>query len=279
MAVELAPRHKVGLALSSPLILASGTIGYGDAISRSLDLSCCGAWVTAPIGLRPRSGSPPPRMAEVPGGLVLAETGQNPGLSHVIRRHGPSWARLGLPVIVRLWGSDEEQATVAHQLETVESVAAVELAPDDRLRPADVAGLVRAVRHACDLPVLVALPLLPNVADWAMACEEAGADALVVGQPPRARGVAANGATVQGRLYGPAVAPLAWAALEQVARADAGLPLIGAGGVHRPADVQTFLRLGAAAVEVDTAIWVDPTLLRRLFDNLKGLQDPQGSTA
>lgn len=270
MAVELAPRHKIGLALSSPLILASGIIGYGDARARSLDLSCCGAWVTAPIGLQPRPGSPPPRMAEVPGGFVLAETGQNPGVSYVIRQYAPLWARLGLPVIARLWGSDEEQAAVAHQLEASERVAAVELAPEDRLSPADAAGLVRAVRRECDLPMLVELPLLPNVVDWAMACQEAGADVLVIGQSPRALGVAADGAVVLGRLYGPAVAPLAWAALEQVARANVGLPLIGAGGVHRPADVQTFLRLGAVAVEVDTAIWVDPTLLRRLLDHLEG---------
>ena len=269
MAVELAPYHKVGLTISSPLILASGTIGYGDAIARSLDLSCCGAWVTAPIGLKPRLGSPPPRVAEVPGGLVLSETGQNPGVNYVIREFASLWARLELPVIARLWGSDEEQAAVAHQLETVESVAAVELAPDDRQGPADAASLVRAVRHACDLPVLVVLPLLPDVVDWAMACREAGADVLVIGQPPRALGMTVDGTSVLGRLYGPAVIPLAWAALEQVNRANVGLSLIGTGGVHRPADVQTFLRLGAVAVAVDVAIWVDPTLLRRLFDYLK----------
>ncbi len=272
MAVELAPYHKVGLTLSFPLILASGIIGYGNAIARSLDLSCCGAWVTAPVGLKPRAGSPPPRMAEVPGGLVLAETGQNPGVGYVIRQYSSSWARLGLPVIARLWGSDEEQVAVARQLEASERVAAVELAPDDRRGPADAAGLVGAVRRECELPVLAMLPLSPNVADWAMACQEAGADALVIGQSPRALGMAADGTAVLGRLYGPAVAPLAWAALERVAQAGVTLPLIGAGGVHHPTDVQTFLRLGAVAVEVDTAIWVDPTLLRRLFDRLEGLE-------
>ncbi len=264
MTIELAPHHKVGLMLTSPLILAAGVIGYGDALPRALDLSRCGAWVTAPIGLRPCPGSPPPRLAEVPGGLVLAETGQNPGVGRVIQQYGPSWPHLGLPVIARLWGTMEDQAVVARRLEKVESVAALELAPADALGPEAAADLVRMVRQACDLPLLVALPLLTDEAEWAIACAEAGADALVVGQPPRALGLTADGAPVHGRLYSPVVAPLAWAALERITAAGLGLPLIGAGGIHHPADARAFLRLGAVAFQVDTAIWVDPTLLARI---------------
>ncbi len=272
MSIELAPDHKFGLSLSSPLILAAGMIGYGDARARALDLSHCGAWVTAPIGLRPRPGPPPPRMAEVPGGLILTETGQNPGVDRVIQQHRAAWSRLGLPVIARLWGDEEDQAAVAERLEGIESIAALELAPDDRLGPEAAARLVQRVRHACDLPLLIALPLRADVIDWAAACAEAGANALVIGQPPRGMGLTADHTPVHGRLYGPAVAPLARAALEQVASAELGLPLIGASGIHHPQDAHQFLQLGAVAFQIDTAIWIDPTLPERITTSLKELE-------
>jgi len=280
--IELAPHHKMGLALRSPLILAVGMIGYGDAVPRALDLGCCGAWVTGPIGLRSRGGVPPPRLAEVRGGVppprlaevrggvVLAETGQNPGVDQVIRRHSAAWERWEVPVIARLWGAPEEQAAVAQRLEGAGGVAALELAPDDRLGPEAAADLVEAVRGACEIPLLAVLPLASNVVDWAVACVEAGADALVVGRAPRALGIARDAQPVRGRLYGPAVAALSMAALEAVALADLGVPLVGSGGVHHVSDVHAFLRLGAMAVQIDTAVWVDPTLLERIG---KALED------
>ncbi|HEY63347.1 MAG TPA: dihydroorotate dehydrogenase [Caldilineae bacterium] len=270
MSIELAPDHKTGLVLRSPRILAAGMIGYGDARSRALDLSDFGAWVTAPISLRSRSGSPPPRMAEVPGGVVLVETGQNPGVHRVLRDHAMAWSRMGLPVIARLWGSEDEQAAVAEQLDQAECVAALELAPDDREGPEAAARLVSSVRRSCELPLLVILPLVPDVVDWATACAEAGANALVVGQPPRAIGFTGDGVPMRGRLYGPTIAALAWASLEQVARADLGLPLIGAGGIHRPEDARAFLTLGAVAFQIDVAIWIDPTLPKRVMSALEG---------
>ncbi|MCD6289647.1 MAG: hypothetical protein J7M34_04020, partial [Anaerolineae bacterium] len=134
MTIELAPGHKVELMLSSPLILASGMIGYGDARARALDISYCGAWVTAPIGLAPRSG-PPTRAVEISGGIVLSETGQNPGVERVLRRYRALWRRMEIPTIARLWGSAGEQAAVAERLETAQCVAALELAPDEDVGP------------------------------------------------------------------------------------------------------------------------------------------------
>ncbi len=273
--IELAPHHKVGLPLASPLILASGMIGYGDALSRILDLAVCGAWVTAPVSLRPGQTSPsePPatRAVEVPGGFVLAEGGDDPGVRQIIRRYGPIWPRLGLPVIVRLRGAADDarddltgQALAAQRLAGVAGVAALELAPEAQRGPAAASELIRLVRQASDLPLLVALPLGPDMVAWATASAEAGADALVIAQPPHAAAFAANGALVRGRLYGPAAAPLAWDALAQVAALGLDLPLIGSGGVHRAEDVRAFRQLGAVAVQIDSAVWIDPTCLRRL---------------
>lgn len=273
--IELAPRHKIGLTLRSPLILAAGMIGYGDARPRALDLSACGAWITAPIGQRPpvslsEDNADAPRRAEVPGGVVLAPATHSPSVSRVLRRYAPTWPRLGLPVIAHLAATArpapeeaDQLAAIAQRLASAPGVAALELAPPVDAGIDAASALIAQIRHASDLPLLVALPLVPTIDQWAVACAEAGADALVVGQPPLAAAPTRQGPLLRGRLYGPAVAPLAWEALERVAALGLDLPLVGAGGVHQIDDILTYLRLGATAVQIDTVVWIDPACLQR----------------
>lgn len=271
--IELAPRHKIGLPLRSPLILAAGMIGYGDARPRALDLSACGAWVTAPIGPRPPASPPEdnaPRRAEVPGGVVLALASHSPSVSRVLRRYAPTWPRLGLPVIAHLAATArpapeeaDHLAAIAQRLASVPGIAALELAPPIDAGIDAASALIAQIRHTSDLPLLVALPLVPTIDQWAVACAEAGADALVVGQPPLAAAPTRQGTLVRGRLYGPAVAPLAWEALARVAALGLDLPIVGAGGVHQIDDILTYLHLGATAVQIDTVVWIDPACLQR----------------
>lgn len=276
--IELAPHHKIGLPLRSPIILAAGMIGYGDARPRALDFNACGAWVTAPIGRQPcaapaEDGAASLRRAEIPGGVVLAPPPYPSSVGHVLRRYAPAWPRLGLPAIAHLEATarpaseeNDRLIAIAQRLASTPGIAALELAPliDVASLTADVAStLVAQIRHVSDLPLLVALPLVPAIDHWAVACAEAGADALVIGQPPLAAAPARQGAFVRGRLYGPAVAPLAWEALARVAALKLDLPLVGAGGVNQIGDVLTYLHLGATAVQIDTVIWVDPECLQR----------------
>ncbi len=273
--IELAPRHKIGLPLRSPLILAAGMIGYGDARPRALDLSACGAWVTAPIGQQPPTSpaegdADTPRRAEVPGGVVLAPTPYTPSVSRVLRRYAPAWPRLGLPAIAHLEATahpapdeGDRLVAIARRLAGAPGVAALEVAPHIDAGADTASALLTQIRHVSDLPLLAALPLVPAIDQWAVACAEAGADALVIGQPPPAAAPSRQSFLVRGRLYGPAVAPLAWEALARVAALELGIPLVGAGGVHQIDDVLTYLRLGATAVQIDTVVWIDPECLQR----------------
>lgn len=273
--IELAPRHKIGLPLHSPLILAAGMIGYGDARPRALDLNACGAWVTAPLGQQPvtspsEDNVDTPKRAEVPGGVVLAPAPYSLSISHVLRRYAPAWPRLGLPVIAHLEatarpasGENDRLVATAQRLASTPGVAALELAPHIDAGIDAASALLAQIHHVSDLPLLVALPLVPAIDQWAVACAEAGADALVVGQPPLAAAPTHQGTLVRGRLYGPAVAPLAWEALTRVAALGLGIPLIGAGGIHEIDDILTYLRLGATAVQIDTVVWIDPACLQR----------------
>jgi len=156
-------------------------------------------------------------------------------------------------------------ARTARALETTGAVAGLEVGLPEDASPADAAGLVTAARES-ELPLLARLPLA-RAADLAAACVEAGADALVVGAPPVGSALHPSGQIVTGRLYGPAMHALALRALLAV-RPLVDVPLVGCGGIHAVADARTLLGAGAIAVQVDSAIFTDPSLLGRLAETL-----------
>ncbi len=255
--IELAPDHKIGLCLSNPLMPAAGCFGYGVEYAGLMDVARLGAIVTNPVTLRPRKGAAQPRLVELSDGFVLNTGGQNPGVRQVIRRYAGHWRRLPVPVIVHL-AADAPEAIgrTAHALATTGAVAALEAELPDGVTAAHAARLLAA---ACDseLPILVRLPLC-DAGDLAVVCVEAGADALVVAAPPTAAARHPSGKLLTGRLYGRAVHALVLPVLEQV-RALVDVPLVACGGVHSPADVHVFLDAGAAAVQVDSVLFRDPS--------------------
>jgi dihydroorotate dehydrogenase (NAD+) catalytic subunit len=264
--IELAPGHKVGLLLPNPLMTAAGCFGYGPEYTGLVDISRLGAIVTNPVTLRPRRGASQPRLAETPGGFVLNTGNQNPGVRRVIQRYAGVWKRLGVPVIVHLAPDDPGAlARTARALETTGVVAGLEVGLPEDVSPADAAGLVAAA-HESELPLLVKLPLA-RAAETAVACVEAGADALVVGAPPVGAAIHPSGQVVTGPLYGPSLHPLALHALLAV-RPLVDVPLVGCGGVHTVEDVRAFFGVGAAAVQVDSAVFADPSVLGRLAEAL-----------
>ncbi len=264
--IELAPRHKVGLPLSNPLMTAAGCFGYGPEYADLVDISRLGAIVTNPVSLRPRRGAAQPRLVETPGGFILNTGDQNPGVKRVLQRHAAAWKRLGRPVVVHLMPDDlEALARTARALETVGAVAGLEVGLPEDASHADAAGLIAAA-HESELPLLARLPLA-RAADLAAVCVEAGADTLVIGAPPLGSALHSSGQVITGRLYGPALHALAVHALAKV-RSLVDIPLVGCGGIHSVADARALLDAGAVAVQVDSAIFVDPSLLDRLADSL-----------
>ena len=268
LSVELAPGR--GLLLANPILVASGTFGYGVEYGEVVDVQRIGAICCKGTTLRPRAGNPPPRVT---------------GVDAVIDRYCPIWQGWNVPVIVNVAGeSIDDYVEVARRLDGVPGVAGIELnisCPNvgkgglqfaiDR----DAARAVTAaVRRATELPLLVKLS--PNVADIrpiAKAIEEAGADAItaintlsgLAVAPDRTRAFLGN---TYGGLSGPAIKPVALRVVYEVAQV-VSIPIVAIGGVTNLDDVLDFLACGAVAVQVGTAIFADPELPVRLGDELR----------
>jgi len=284
LSVDLAPEHG-GLMLANPIMVASGTFGYGVEYDEVVDVQRLGAICCKGTTLRPRAGNPPPRVTETPGGMLNSIGLQNPGVDAVIEKYGPLWQGWKVPVIVNIAGeSIEDYVEVARRLDGVPGVAGIELnisCPNvgkgglqfaiDR----DAARAVTAaVRRATDLPLLVKLS--PNVADVrpiAKAIEEAGADAItaintlsgLAVSPDRTRAFLGN---TYGGLSGPAIKPVALRIVYEVAQV-VSIPIVAIGGVTNLGDVLDFFACGAVAVQVGTAIFADPELPVRLVEELR----------
>jgi dihydroorotate dehydrogenase (NAD+) catalytic subunit len=267
-AVDLAPDHKTGLTLANPVMPAAGCFGFGTQYARLVEVEALGAVVVGPLTVRPRQGAEPPRTVPIPGGVLLHTGLANPGIAAAVRRYARTWARSPVPVIVHVAGtSPAEAASGCQRLWSVEAVAAIELGLPDTADPDEASAIVQAAHTVARQPLIVRLPLA-----WADAlCEAAvaaGADALTVAAPPRGTAWhAPTGRFVTGRLYGPFVLPLALRALRRVAELVL-VPLIGCGGIHSAEDARAFLHAGAAAIQVDGALWRDPAGLARIARDL-----------
>ena len=268
--VEIAP----GLRLATPLLAASGTFGFGFEMEAVGGHAGYGAIVSKGTSLHPREGNPPPRIAEVPSGMLNAIGLQNPGVEVVAVDYAPRWGEWAVPVIVNVVGeSVEDYVAVVRRLEDVPNIAGIELnisCPNVGAKgmmfgtDARLAGQVTAaVRAATGRPLVV--KLTPNVTDIvaiARAIVDAGADALsavntYVGMTldlHSGRPVLAN---TTGGMSGPAIRPLAMHAVYTVARA-VSVPVIASGGVSSGDDALEFLLAGARAVQVGTLNFLRP---------------------
>jgi dihydroorotate dehydrogenase (NAD+) catalytic subunit len=273
-----------GLVLPNPILVASGTFGYGIEYGDVVDVERLGAICCKGTTLKARIGNPTPRVTETPGGMLNSIGLQNPGVDAVVEKYAGTWAGWTVPVIVNVAGeSVSDYVEVTRRLEGVPGIAGIELnisCPNvgkGGLQFAIDAGaageVTAAVRHVTDLPLLVKLS--PNVADIrpiARAIADAGADALTAINTLSGIAVAAGRArpllgNVYGGLSGPAVKPIALRVVYEAVQV-VSIPVVGIGGVTELADVLDFLAVGAVAVQVGTAIFADPTLPIRLVDEL-----------
>jgi dihydroorotate dehydrogenase (NAD+) catalytic subunit len=273
-----------GLVLPNPILVASGTFGYGVEYGDVVDIDRLGAICCKGTTLKPRIGNPTPRVTETPGGMLNSIGLQNPGVDAVIEKYARTWAGWKVPVIVNVAGeSVRDYVEVTRRIEGVPGIAGIELniscpnVGQGGLQFAIDAGaaaeVTAAVRRATDLPLLVKLS--PNVADIrpiARAIADAGADALtaintlsgIAVAPGRNKPLLGN---IYGGLSGPAVKPVALRIVYEAAQVVT-IPVVAIGGVTELADVLDFLAVGAIAVQVGTAIFADPTLPVRLVDEL-----------
>lgn len=274
LAVDLAPGAKRSLVLPNPVMVASGTFGYGTEYARVFDIQRLGGIVTKTTTLAPRRGNRPVRIAETPGGMLNSIGLQNIGVGALVRDLAPIYASWRVPVIASIMGfTVHEYADVAARLEGVDGIAGVELnlsCPNtDRggiefgQDPEAAASVLRGVTRATTLPIIA--KLTPNVADpviVARAVVDAGAHALCVGNTLQAMAIDLEaGRPVIGNTFaglsGPALKPVALRQVYAVAGAvDA--PVIGCGGISNARDALEFILAGASAVQVGTATFANP---------------------
>lgn len=271
--IDLAPNHKHGLVASSPLLLAGGVIGGGDALPRGFDAATLGAVVIGPLTERSRAGAATPRLAEFPGGFVLETGGQNRGVDATLRSYEQLWRNLGCPVIVQL--ADHQPHALAASARRM--AASVNVHGFELLLPRNATNelarsLVRALVRASDLPAWVKLPL-ETATSLAPTAVESGAVGLVLAQPPlgTVRRAGADGSLhwVTGSVYGAALFPLTLRTVLEVARMSLPAAIIAAGGVNSAEQAEQALAAGAHAVQIDSLAWVEPALIRAIGERVK----------
>lgn len=262
-----------GVQLKNPVMVASGTYGYGREFESFYDPALLGAIVVKGTTLEPKAGNLPPRIMETPAGMLNAIGLQNDGVEVLCSQHLPYLHAKGIPAIVNFSGNTVEQyCAVASRLDK-EPVAALEAnisCPNVKKGGmqfgADIevaANLVREIKRVTSLPLIVKLS--PNVTDivaMARAVESAGADALalintLVGMAINVKTRRPYLSTYTGGLSGPAIKPVAVRMVWQVAKA-VSIPIIGMGGIATAADAIEFFLAGASAVSIGTANFVDP---------------------
>ncbi|MCY8490056.1 dihydroorotate dehydrogenase [Bacillus atrophaeus] len=281
-----------GLQLKNPIIPASGCFGFGKEFARFYDLSCLGAIMIKATTKEPRFGNPTPRVAETGAGMLNAIGLQNPGLESVLHNELTWLEQFDTPIIANVAGSQvEDYVEVAEQISKAPNVNALELnisCPNVKTggiafgtNPAMAAELTKAVKKVSQVPVYVKLsPNVANIAEIAVAIEEAGADGLTMintligmrldlktGQP-----ILAN---KTGGLSGPAVKPVAIRMVYEVSQA-VNIPIIGMGGVQTAEDAFEFLLAGASAVAVGTANFVNPFACPEIIGQLPDVLQKYG---
>lgn len=275
MKPSLAVDLGAGLVLPTPVLVASGCAGTGRELAGLVELRRVGGLVSRSITLDARKGSPPPRIAETPSGTVWSTGLQNPGVAVFVEDELPRLARGGCPVIVSVaGGSLEEFVRVIGALQTRPEVAAIEihLSGRDEELHREVLGehvdrtseVVGAVARMSLVPVFAKIPIAAShLPELARAAVRAGAHGLTIGGPPPALGVRANDLRpalggVTGWMSGPALKPLTLRAVFEASRAVPEAPIVAVGGVRTAEDAVEMLLAGAAAVQVGTAVLVDP---------------------
>ncbi len=263
-----------GLKLKNPVMLASGTWGFGETVPEGV-LKKVGALVTKGISLRAREGNPPPRLSETPCGLINSIGVENPGIEAFLRDILPRLLELGPPVVVNLFGeSVEEFAELVKRLQGT-GVGGVELnisCPNVKkgglafAKDVDaVRKLVAEVRGLWEGFLAVKLSPVGPVEEVAVVSEEEGADALVCANTYPALSVLKGPSRRLhlGGLSGPAIKPLTLRLVYELSK-RVSIPIIGCGGITSFEDIEDYFFVGARAVQVGTGVLLNPYLVEEL---------------
>jgi dihydroorotate dehydrogenase (NAD+) catalytic subunit len=279
-------KTKIGnLELKNPVMVASGTFGYGEEFHESFyDISKLGAVVTKGISLAPKLGNEMPRVIEVASGMINAIGLANIGVDAFLSEKLPFLEKVGATVIVNVMGSTkEEYAEVARRLDVASGVCAIEInisCPNVKagglqfgIDPESAKDVTALVRNAFSRMLIVKLsPQTSSIPAMASAVEQAGADAISLINTIPAMAIDAKAkkpvlANVTGGLSGPAIKPIALRMVYEAAH-SVKIPVIGIGGIMNVMDAVEFMLAGASAIQIGTANFVRPMAAMEIIDGL-----------
>jgi len=273
-----------GVEFANPIMTASGCCGYGEELAEIFPLSKLGALVTKSITAEPRLGHPPPRTAETASGMLNAIGLANVGINRFLTEKVPFLKKQKTRVIVNVAGSSEQEyIDICSRLNDVPELDMIEL--NISCPNVDEGGMqfgasaqltekvVKAVKKVYHRPLIAKLsPNVTSVVEIAKAAEQGGAEVLslinsLVGTTIDIHTWQPRLTNNKGGLTGPCVKPVALAMIDAV-YSNCSLPIIGIGGCSTWEDMVEFLLVGASAVQVGTALFVQPEAPVKIIEGL-----------
>ncbi len=283
-------RIKIGsLELRNPVILASGTCGYGAELEDFMSMDQLGGIIVKGTTLEHREGNAYPRMAETASGMLNAVGLQNKGIDYFETNIYPQLAEYDTHVIVNVNGNTvEDYVDLSRRISSLDAIHAIELnisCPNVKrggmifgTNPGSAREVISAVRKVYDKTLIVKLsPNVTDVTEFARISQEEGADAVslvntLLGMAIDARTMRPKLSTVTGGLSGPAIKPVALRMVWQTARAVT-IPVIGLGGIMNTDDALEFIMAGATAVQIGTASFIEPRTATMVVQGINSFLD------
>jgi len=273
------------LKLRNPIMLASGTVGYGNEIAEFSNLNKLGGIVTKSLSLKPRKGNPPQRIVETSAGMLNAIGLANVGVEVFLKEKIPFLKQYDVPLICNIAASSvDEYVECTKILTTEETIKAFEInvscpnVKDGGLQFGNdvkaVANVTSKVRAVTNKPLIIKLsPNVSYISDFAIAVKQEGGDAVsaintLVGTSFNIFTRKPKIYNINGGLSGPAIKPIALAKVLEISR-KVKIPIIGIGGIMNWKDVVEFMIVGASAVQIGTLNFIDPTAPEKMIKDLE----------
>jgi len=277
---------KIGsLQLRNPIMLASGTVGYGNEISEFSNLNKLGAIVTKSLSLKPRKGNPPQRIVETPAGMLNAIGLANVGVDEFLKEKIPFLKKYDVPLICNIAASTvEEYVECTKILDSEETIKAFEInvscpnVKDGGLQFGNdknaVGNVTEKVRAVTNKPLIIKLsPNVSYISEFAQVVKDEGGDAVsaintLVGTAFNIFSRKPKIFNINGGLSGPAIKPVALAKVLEISR-KVNIPIIGIGGIMNWKDIIEFMIVGSSAVQIGTLNFIDPTAPEKMIKELE----------
>ncbi|MBK7377724.1 MAG: dihydroorotate dehydrogenase [Ignavibacteriales bacterium] len=273
------------LQLRNPIMLASGTVGYGNEMAEFIDLNTIGAIVTKSLSLKARKGNPPQRIVETPAGMLNSIGLANVGVEEFIKTKIPFLQKYDVPIVCNIAASTiDEYAECVNLLTNENSIKAFEInvsCPNVKEGGlqfgndlAAVGKVTAKVRAATKKPIIIKLsPNVSYIADFAKVVKQEGGDAVsaintLVGTSFNIFTRKPKIFSVTGGLSGPAIKPVALAKVLEIKR-NVEIPIIGIGGIMNWQDVVEFMIAGASAVQIGTLNFINPSAAKEILSSLE----------